>query len=60
MKEYVGRNIYELERIALRIAEKIANDESPEEEHLTEEEGAMLLNRVCELIRQDLEGDDLK
>ena len=61
MKEYGGRNIYELERIVLPVFEKRAKNEDPEElDDLTEEEGRVLLNRICELIRQDMEGDDLK
>ena len=61
MKEYGGRNIYELERIMLPYFEKLAkNEDVGEPDNLTEEEGCVLLNRICELIRQDLEGDDLK
>ena len=60
MEENRVRDIYELERIALRVAEKIMNNEAPPYEDFTEEESTMLLNRICELMRKDLEEDDLK
>jgi len=60
MEENRVRDIYELERIALRVAEKITNNEAPPNEDLTEEESTMILNHICDLMRKDLEEDDLK
>lgn len=60
MEENRVRDIYELERIALRVAEKIMNDEAPPHEDFTDEESAMLLERICDLIKKDLKEADLK
>lgn len=62
MEENRVRDIYELERIALPAFEKLAKNEDPGEliDRITDEEGCVLLNRICDLMRKDLEEDDLK